>query len=395
MQSTRKSYALVLAAALLTGCGAERPATPDHAQEKAPPLAEVAVTTATASDAPIRTELPGRVVALKIAEVRPQVAGVIVRRHFDEGGDVRAGDVLYDIDAASYTARRDQAAAELALEKAALVNLRVIAERYRKLIDSKVVTQQDHDLAQANHEQGLARVASREAALRSAQIDVQRTQIRSPIAGRVGRSAITEGALVAAGQQEALARVQQLDPIVVDIAQSSRQVTQLRRQLLAGDVQQGRRAVTLVLEDGSAYPHAGELKFAEMQVDANTGMVVLRAQFPNPDRLLAPGMYVRARVEQGVHAGAVLLPQQAVRHDGGAASALVVDAQGQVARRTLDVIGMDGEHWAVRDGVRAGEHVVVEGGAKAAPGARVRTVEWQAGKGKEKPPAPDIAAAQG
>jgi len=362
-----------LAAILLAACG-----EPPQAPPEPPKPPSVAVMTVRQEPVPLRAELPGRVTALRVAEIRPQVGGVIVRRHFEEGTDVQAGALLYEIGSDSHAARAEQAAAELAIEQAALVNLRIIAERYRRLIDSKTVTQQDHDLAQANYEQGLGRVKARQAALRTAQIDLQRTRIRAPIAGRIGRSAVTEGALVAGEQPEALARIQQLDPIHVDIVQSSQQLTQLRRQLGSGALQPGKAAVTLLLEDGQPYPHQGTLKFTEMNVDGATGSVTLRASFPNPGRLLVPGMYVRASVEQGMQPDAVLLPRQAVRHnERNEATAWVVGRDGRIEQRTLDVIGSHGGGWAARAGLKAGEKVVVEGGSKVAPGAAVTTVEWR------------------
>ncbi|WUR15605.1 efflux RND transporter periplasmic adaptor subunit [[Empedobacter] haloabium] len=361
-----------LATLLLAACG-EPPAAPP-----APPKPQVAVVTVRQEAVPLRAELPGRVTALRVSEVRPQVGGVIVRRHFEEGSDVKAGALLYEIGSDSYAARQEQAAAELAIEQAALVNLRIIAERYRRLIDSKTVTQQDHDLAQANYEQGLARVKARQAALRTAQIDLQRTQIRAPIAGRIGRAAVTEGALVASEQAEPLARIQQVDPILVDVVQSSQQLTQLKRRLGSGALQPGKAAVTLLLEDGQPYPHAGVLKFTEMNVDGATGSVTLRASFPNPDGLLMPGMYVRARVEQGVQPDAVRLPQQAVRHnERNEATALVVGSDGKVEQRVLDLIGSDAGLWSARAGLKAGDKVIVEGGNKVAPGTAVSVTEWQ------------------
>ena len=353
---------------LLAACGAKEEKPP------APAVPEVAVATLAMEKLPLNSELAGRVAAVRVSEVRPQVDGVIVGRYFEEGADVRAGQLLYRIDSASYAARQEQASAELALEKASLVNLRVTAERYARLLDSRTVTQQDHDLAQANYQQGLARVAS----LRAADIDLQRTEVRAAIAGRIGRAEATEGALVSRAQQEPLARVQQLDPVYVDLVQSSQQMLALQRALRSGSLKPGARAVTLALEDGSQYAHAGALQFAEMQVDQQTGMVTLRARFPNPERLLVPGMYVRARVEHGVQPEVVMLPQQAVRlGEGEKASALVVNAKGEVELRELVLAGSHQGRWAALSGVRAGERVIVEGAMKAAPGGRVNAVEWR------------------
>lgn len=376
MQVTKYLPAMLLLAA----CGAKQEAPP------APSLPEVAVATLVLEKLPLSSELAGRVAAVRISEVRPQVDGMIVQRYFEEGADVRAGQLLYRIDGASYAARREQASAELALEKASLVNLRVMAERYARLLESRTVTQQDHDLAQANYQQGLARVRAREASLHAAQIELQRTEVRAAIAGRIGRAEATEGALVSRAQAEPLARVQQLDPVYVDVVQSSQQMLALRRALQDGGVKPGARSVALTLDDGSAYPHAGELQFTEMQVDQQTGMVTLRARFPNPERLLVPGMYVRARVEHGVQPDVVLLPQQAVRlGEGDKASVLVVNAKGEVEPRQLVLAGSHQGRWAAASGVRAGERVVVEGSMKAVPGAKVKVVEWRS-------PAPDAAA---
>lgn len=369
MQLTKYLPAMLLLAA----CGSPQEAP------SAPPLPEVAVVTLAMEKLPLSSDLAGRVAAVRTSEVRPQVDGMIVQRYFAEGADVRAGQLLYRIDGASYAARREQASAELALEKAGLVNLRVLAERYARLLESRTVTQQDHDLAQANYQQGLARVRAREASLRSAEIELQRTEVRAAIAGRIGRAEATEGALVSRAQAEPLARVQQLDPVYVDVVQSSQQMLALRRALQGGSVQPGPRAVALTLDDGSAYPHAGQLQFTEMQVDPQTGMVTLRARFPNPDRLLVPGMYVRARVAHGVQSDMVLLPQQAVRlGEGDRASALVVNAKGEVEPRQLVLAGSHQGRWAAASGIRAGERVIVEGGLQAAPGAKVKAVEWRA-----------------
>jgi membrane fusion protein (multidrug efflux system) len=357
---------------LLAACGAQEEKPP------APPVPEVAVATLVPETLPLSSELAGRVAAVRVSEVRPQVDGMIVQRYFEEGADVRAGQLLYRIDSASYAARLELASAELALEKASLVNLRVIAERYARLLESRTVTQQDHDLAQANYQQGLARVRARSASLRAAEIDLERTAVRAAIGGRIGRAEASEGALVSRAQQESLARVQQLDPVYVDVVQSSQQMLALQRALRSGSVKPGVRAVTLALEDGSRYAHAGELQFADMQVDQQTGMVTLRARFPNPERLLVPGMYVRARVEHGVQAQALMLPQQAVRlGEGENASALVVNGKGEVELRQLVLAASHQGRWSALSGVRAGERVIVEGGMKAAPGARVRAVEWR------------------
>ena len=363
-------------AAALAGCGAEPAAPAAAGAGKAP---EVAVLTLAVQRFPVRTELPGRVAALRVSEVRPQVSGIIEKRFFEEGSDVKAGDVLYQINDDSYQARFEQADAELAMEKASLVNVRVIAERYQKLVETRHVTLQDEELARANYQQGLAKVKAREAALKAALIDWRRTKVRAAIDGRIGRSAVSEGALVAADQSGALAKIQQLDPIYVDIAQSSQQLTRLQRRLSSGALAPGQSAVTLLTEDGQAYKHAGLLKFTEMSVDADAGVVALRAQFPNPGKLLLPGMYVRANVEQGVQPEVLLLPQQAVRYnEKNQALAWVVNNNNTVEERVLELLGSHGNQWVAHSGVQAGERVIVEGALRMAPGLKVRPVAWSA-----------------
>jgi membrane fusion protein, multidrug efflux system len=321
-------------------------------------------------------ELPGRTAPFGVAEVRPQVSGLIQKRLFTEGSDVRAGAPLYQIDAATYETALDSAKASLARSEANLAIARIKANRYRDLVAIQAVSQQDYDDADAARQQAEASVAADRAAIRRAQIDVGYTRVSAPIAGRIGRSTVTSGALVTANQPAALATVQQLDPIYVDVTQSSADLLRLRRDFAAGRVTSAgpnQARVRLLLEDGAAYPLAGRLQFTEVNVDEATGAVTLRAVFPNPKHELLPGMYVRAVIEQGVSEKAVLVPQQGVSRDPqGHATALVLEADGTVAQRTLQTTRAIGDRWLVASGVGPGDRVIVEGVQKVRPGGKAR-----------------------
>lgn len=356
---------------ILAGCSA------DDSGEEADAAPEVAVITLQAQDFPVRTELPGRVSALRIAEVRPQVSGIVEQRLFAEGSDVKAGAVLYRINQDSYKVAVAKAKADHAVAAANLVNLTAVAERYGRLLASKSVSQQEHDQAQANYQQGLAQLEAAAAELESAQLNLARTQVRAPIAGRIGRSAITEGALVSADQPEALATIQQFDPIYVDIVQSSQQLLQYKRRLNAGNLKPADPTATLTLEDGQAFQQEGFLKLTELNVDPATGVVTLRAQFPNPDGLLLPGMYVRAGIEQGIESGVVLVPQQAVHYNEKNEPAVwVVGGDNAVELRPVTLLASEGNQWAIRAGLTTGEKVIVEGSLRVYPAAKVKPVVW-------------------
>ena len=324
-------------------------------------------------------ELPGRTVAVTVSEVRPQINGIIQRRLFTEGQEVAAGQVLYQIDPALYQAAYDSAKANLAQAEASLFSARLLAERYAELVKTEAVSRQQNDDAQAGYKQAEAQVAAARAALDTARINLQYTRITAPVAGRVSASVYTPGALVTAGQAAALTTVRQLDPIYVDITQSSEQLVDLQRQLASGRLRpagEGKIAVQLRLEDGSLYEHAGTLAFTEAAVDETTGMVTLRTVFPNPRRVLMPGQYVRAVVPQGVDEAALLVPQQGVtRGPDGEATALVVAADGKVEARVLKTGRTSGDRWVVSEGLRAGDRVIVEGVQKVRPGAPVRIAE--------------------
>ncbi|NKN32754.1 efflux RND transporter periplasmic adaptor subunit [Marichromatium bheemlicum] len=367
------AFALVLA---LAGCeSSDTPGTASAAG--APP--EVGVVTLAARPTTLTTELPGRTSPYRIAEVRPQVGGIIEARLFEEGGYVSAGEVLYQLDAELYQAAYDSAEAALARSRAARERARLKATRYADLLTANAVSQEDHDDAQAALKEAVATVAVDEAALATARINLAYTRVTSPIEGRVGRSVVTQGALVTANQSLALVTVRQLDPIYVDITQSSAQLLGLRQALDDGRLSRAADAqpqVRLILEDGSTYPLVGRLAFSEVTVDPSTGAVTMRATFPNPDHLLLPGMFVRALVEEGVREQAILVPQQGVRYDRrGQPTALVVDGDDRVAQRELVIDrAIDGQ-WLVDAGLEDGDRVIVEGSQKVRPGAQVRTVE--------------------
>ena len=357
---------------LLAACSGE----PDHAPEEETP-ARVSVLTLNPGPEILSSELPGRVSAFRSAQVRPQVSGIVVQRLFEEGADVKAGQLLYQIDDASYRAVVARAEAGLAVAEASLVNLKISVERYRQLVDSEGVSQHEYDLAQAAYQQGLAEVKAARAEVDAARIDLQRTSIRSPIDGRIGRSSISEGALVVVEQDEPLATVRQSDPVYVDIVQSSREQVNIRRRLASGELRAGSGRVTLTLEDGSPYPLNGELKLTEMNVDADTGVVTLRAQFANPQGLLLPGMYVRTRVEQGVAPALYRVPQQAVRYnERGDATAWTLNAEGQAQLSVLTVDGESGSDWLVGAGLQPGVQLVMEGSLRLWPGRPTETRPW-------------------
>jgi RND family efflux transporter MFP subunit len=315
----------------------------------------------------LTTDLPGRMVAYRVADIRPQVNGVILKRMFVEGSDVKEGQQLYQIDPALYQAAYDSAAATAE-------SSRLQAERYKPLAEANAVSKQDYDNA-------VAAAAQNKAATETAHINLVYTRLLSPISGRVGRSSVTEGALVTANQAASLATVTQLDPIYVDVTQPSAVLLRLQRELAAGQLVQAganQAEVHLFLEDGSRYKLTGKLQFSEVQVDQTTGSVTLRALFPNPDKLLLPGMFVREQIEEGNRADALLVPQVAVTHNQkGDPTTLVVNADNKVELRPLVTERAIGDKWLVTDGVKAGDRVIVEGVQFAKPGATVKPEEVQ------------------
>jgi RND family efflux transporter, MFP subunit len=356
---------------LLAACG----------QQKAPKRGpvEVGVVTLTAQNVTVSTELPGRTASTMMSEVRPQVAGVIQKRLFTEGSYVQAGQPLYQIDPQLYRASRDEAQATLAAAQATAAAAQAKANRYRTLGQSEAVSAQDRDDVIATARQASAAVEQARATLQTTGINLNFTQVRAPISGRIGRSAFTPGALVTASQTTALATIQQLDPIFVDITQSSAKLLQLRRALATGKQLPASATIRLKLDDGTDYPQEGRIEFAEPIVDPNSGTVTLRARFPNPDGLLLPGMFVRAVAPQSVVPGAILAPQQGISRDAkGNATALVVNAKNKVERRTVTAAQAIGDKWLITSGLKAGDRLIVEGTDKVQPDDSVKAVAIEA-----------------
>ena len=321
------------------------------------------------------TALAGRIASFQVAEVRPQVGGILQQRLFTEGADVKAGQALYQIDPATYEAALDSAQAALMKAEANVTPARLKAERFRELLAIKAVSKQEYDDAQAAFKQAEADVAVNRAAVKTARINLEYTKVRSPISGRIGKSAFTPGALVTANQAQALTSVRQLDPVYVDITQSSQDLLRLRAQFTNGELRSvaEEAPVRLKLENGAMYPHEGRLQFTDVSVDESTGMVSLRALFPNPEHILLPGMYVRAVIAEGVDENALLVPQRALRRDPkGQASVLLVDGGGKVDVRLVDVGRTVGDSWQVLSGLKPGDRVIVEGGQNVRPGMSVK-----------------------
>lgn len=353
---------------LLASCGEKAQPTP--------PPTEVGFVTLTTQAVPIKTELAGRLTAQTVAEVRPQVAGIIRRRLFEEGAYVRAGQALYEIDSRLYEASRNEAAAQVENAQAQLVTAQAKARRYEGLTELDAVSGQDADDVAAAARQARASVAQAQAALRTAQVNLGFTRVTAPISGRIGRSMFTQGALVTASQTDALATIQALDPMFVDITESSARILEIRKALASGGLTAASASVTLILEDGTEYPQAGTIAFTEPTVDQATGAVTIRARIANPDGLLLPGMFVRVRIEEGVVQNGVLVPQQGVtRTTGGQATALVLTADNKVEQRNITADRAIGDQWLVTNGLKAGERVIVEGTSKVRPGATVRPVQ--------------------
>lgn len=321
------------------------------------------------------TALAGRIASFQVAEVRPQVGGILQQRLFTEGADVKAGQALYQIDPATYEAALDSAQAALMKAEANVTPARLKAERFRELLAIKAVSKQEYDDAQAAFKQAEADVAVNRAAVKTARINLEYTKVRSPISGRIGKSAFTPGALVTANQAQALTSVRQLDPVYVDITQSSQDLLRLRAQFTNGELRSAAEEapVRLKLENGAMYPHEGRLQFTDVSVDESTGMVSLRALFPNPEHILLPGMYVRAVIAEGVDENALLVPQRALRRDPkGQASVLLVDGGGKVDVRLVDVGRTVGDSWQVLSGLKPRDRVIVEGGQNVRPGMSVK-----------------------
>ena len=363
-----------LLAVLLNACGGSDAPPPEGA------AVPVSIVTLRAQSVTLTRELPGRTTAFLVAEVRPQVSGIVKSRLFTEGGLVKAGQPLYQLEDAMYQASYDSAKASLARARATLVTAQLNYKRTSELVKLDAVSAQDFEDATAAAREAEADVMAAQAAVQSSGVTVGYARITSPISGRIGKSSVTAGALVTANQPAALATVQQLDPINVDLTVSSIEVVQLRRELAAGTLQgAGSLPVKILLEDGSRYQHDGRIAFSEVSVDPTTGSFAFRVDVPNPDQLLLPGMYVRAIVAGGVRKNAILVPQRGVARDPtGATSVMVVSADGKTEQRPVTVSQTVGDQWLVESGLAAGDKVIVEGLQKIRPGALVQATEMAA-----------------
>ena len=369
------SIGIIAVALLFTGCSKPKAGGPPPS---GPP--EVGIVVVKPERISLTTELSGRTTPQLIAEVRPQVGGIIQKRLFTEGSNVQAGQVLYQIDPATYQAAFASVKAAESRSEANLIPARLKEERYRDLVKIKAVSQQDYDDAYAALKQAEADVAATRAAVETARINLAYTKITAPISGRIGRSTVTDGALVTASQQAALATIQQLGSMYVDVTQSSAELLKLKQNLASGLFKSGgasQARVKLLLEDGTPYPLPGTLKFSEVTVDPSTGSITLRAIFPNPEQTLLPGMFVRAVLEEGVGEQAILVPQRGVtRNPKGDALVMVVGAEEKVEPRPIKVVRTVSDNWLVSEGLKAGDRVIVEGLQKARPGTPVKAVPF-------------------
>ncbi len=376
----REKGTALLALLLLVACGAKDAAAPAAAGKTTPPP-EVGVVTVQPQAVTLRTELPGRVEALRVAQVRARVNGVVLKRLFKEGSDVKAGQVLFQIDPAPYKAALDSAQATLARAQATRAIATELAQRYKPLAEAKAISAQEYVAAEGQRLQAEADVAAGQAAVQTAKLNLAYASVTAPIAGRIGRAVVTEGALVSAGEGTLMATVQQIGSVYVNFTQASTEVLRLRKAVAAQTARQpgaGAAEVRIVLDDGSELPRPGKLLFSDLSVDATSGQVTLRAEVPNPDAMLLPGQYVRVRLAQLELPGGVLLPQQAVMRNNQGDAVLVVGADNKPERRAIKVGSAQGSQWIVLDGLKAGERVIVEGFQKmAVPGAPVSPVPWQ------------------
>lgn len=363
---------LVLAAC---GKGQDKPAA------AAPPPMEVPTITVAPSREVLTSELPGRIEATRVAEVRARVAGVILQRAFVEGSDVKAGQLLFRIDPAPFQADYNSAKANVERDEANLFQTKAQAERYETLVKANAVSKQEYDSAIAAFKQGQAAVSASKAALERARLSLDYATVKAPISGRIGRALVTEGALVGQSEVTPLATIQRLDPVYANITQSVAQLTEMRQAFASGKIRRvadNQARVSLALDDGSKYPLTGKLLFSDVTVDPSTGQVTLRAEFPNPQQVLLPGMYVRVQVEQGVDEAAITVPQQAIqRGTAGEASVFVVNAQNKIEPRPVTTGAALGDRWLVRSGLQANDVVVVAGFQKLRPGAEVKAVPWK------------------
>ncbi|MCJ2133100.1 efflux RND transporter periplasmic adaptor subunit [Methylobacterium sp. J-026] len=386
IRAPRRATAALPAALLLLALGA---CNPKQAAAPTPPVPEVGFVTVTPQAIPYLRDLPGRVAPMRIAEVRSRVSGLVVKRLFEQGSQVKEGDILYKIDPAPFQVDLASAEAVLARHEAALVLARQQADRLEQLLSRATASQAQYDAAFAGKKQAEAEVAGAKAARDRAQLNLGWTDVRAPITGRIGRALLTEGTLIEPGSTGALATIQQLDPIYVDITQSVGELNRLRRDLASGELarlEENTANVHLIMDDNSLYPLAGRLLFSDVTADPSTGQVTLRVQFPNPHDELFPGMYVRARIKQGIDSDAIAVPQQAIqRTEDGRAEVWVVRADDTVMRQPVEVGPVVGQNWLIREGLKGGEKVVIDGVQKITAGATVKPLDQTPAHGEAGP----------
>ena len=360
---------------ILAACGDKPAATAGGP----PPPAEVGIITVAPTRLALTTELPGRLEASRVAQVRARVPGIVLKRAFREGSEVKAGEILFRIDPAPLRAAFSSTEAAVAKADANLAQTTLKAQRYKPLVETKAISKQEYDDVLTAQKQATADLATARATRQTAGLSLGYATVTAPIAGRIGRAQVTEGALVGQGEATPLATVQQIDPIYVNLTQSSTDLLRLKRAMASGKLQSaGDNAarVTLVTEDGQVYPQSGKLLFSDLTVDESSGAITLRAEFPNPNRTLLPGMYVRARLEQAVNDAALTVPVQAVQRTTDGASVMVVGPDNKVAARPVKADTVQGNVWIVSAGLKPGDRVIVEGLQKAKPGATVKPVAW-------------------
>lgn len=386
-----RALSVLALAVVLSACG--KSDAPAAAAGGGMPAPEVGVITVTPGDVGLMTELPGRLEASRVAQVRARAAGILQERLFREGSDVKAGQALFRIDPAPYAAALQSAQAGLARSQANLTQATALAERYAPLVKENAISQQEYASAVAAQKQAEADVAAGRASVQTANINLGYARVTAPISGRIGRSLVTEGALVGQGEATQLAVIQQINPMYVNFTQSAAEVYQLRKAMESGQLKGAgaqAAAVQVVMEDGSVYEQPGRLLFSDLTVDSATGQVTLRAEVPNPKGTLLPGLYVRVRLEQATAGNATTLPQQAVTRSAQGDTVSVVDAEGKVAKRNVKVGGQQNGRWVILDGLKAGEQVMVDGFQKLQmmpPGTPVKAVPWQAPGGAPATPA--------
>jgi membrane fusion protein, multidrug efflux system len=383
----RSTRLLVMAlAAIVAACGAKTDDAPVAAGGKGPgaggpPPAEVGVVTVTPKPVGLVTELPGRLEASRVAQVRARVPGILLKRVFVEGSDVKAGQLLFQIDSAPLQSQVAAVQAQIARAQASVTQATAQAERYKPLVEANAISKQDYINAVAAQKTAEADVAASKASLQSAQINLGYASVTAPISGRIGRALVTEGALVGQGEATPLALVQQINPMYVNFTQSTTELLDLRRAVESGRFKAaggaGAANVAIVLEDGSVYPQPAKLLFSDLSVDPTSGQITLRAEVPNPKGLLLPGMYVRVRLEQAETPTGIVVPQQAVQRGSTGDSVMIVDAEGKVSPRPVKVGTAQGGNWVILEGVKTGEMVMVDGFQKLRGAAPVKPVPWQ------------------